>query len=37
MKTIFLLIISALLLVSCGKKSDPEYQANIKKLTIIVK
>ena len=30
MKLLFLLILSILILESCGKKSDPEYQSKIK-------
>jgi len=30
MKLFFLLIISVLILGSCGKKSDPQYQGKIK-------
>ena len=31
MKILFLLITCILLLVNCGKKSDPQFQSNIKK------
>jgi len=31
MRLFFLLALSFLILVSCGKKSDPEYQVEIKK------
>ena len=30
MKLFFLLILSFLILESCGKKSSPQYQSNIK-------
>jgi len=30
MKLIFLLILSVMILESCGKKSDPKYQSKIK-------
>jgi hypothetical protein len=36
MKLLFLVIVSVLLLESCGKKSDPEYQAKNKKIIIIL-
>jgi hypothetical protein len=35
MKILFLLITCILLLVSCGKKADPQFQSNIKKEIII--
>jgi hypothetical protein len=36
MKLIFLLVLSVLILESCGKKSNPEYQSKIKsEITII--
>ena len=36
MKLLFLVIVSVLLLESCGKKSDPKYQAENKKIIIIL-
>ena len=36
MKMIFLVIVSVLLLESCGKKSDPKYQAKNKEIIIIL-
>ena len=36
MKMIFLVIVSVLLLESCGKKSDPKYQAKEKYIIIIL-
>jgi hypothetical protein len=30
MKLFFLIVLSVLILGSCGKKSDPQYQAKIK-------
>ena len=36
MKVLFLLIVSILLLESCGKKSDPEYQGKNKKMILIL-
>ena len=30
MKIFFLLVLSVLILESCGKKSDPQYQGKIK-------
>ena len=36
MKVLFLLIVSILLLESCGKKSDPKYQAKNKEIIIIL-
>ena len=36
MKVLFLLIVSILLLESCGKKSDPKYQAKEKYIIIIL-
>jgi hypothetical protein len=30
MKLFFLLVLSVLILESCGKKSDPQYQGKIK-------
>jgi len=36
MKILFLLVISILILESCGKKSDPKYQIKVKhEITII--
>ena len=35
MKVFFFVIVSVLLLESCGKKSDPKYQAKNKKIIII--
>jgi hypothetical protein len=34
MKIFFVLIISFLLVGSCGKKSDPKYQGKIKQIII---
>ena len=31
MKVLFLLLISFIILVNCGKKSDPQYQGKIVK------
>ena len=31
MKVLFLLLISFIILVNCGKKSDPQYQSKIVK------
>ena len=36
MKIFFFLIISLLILEGCGKKSNPEYQGNNKKIIIIL-
>jgi hypothetical protein len=36
MKMFFFIIISVLLLESCGKKSDPKYQAKNKEIIIIL-
>ena len=36
MKMIFLVIVSVLLLESCGKKSDPKYQVKNKKIIVIL-
>ena len=36
MKMIFLVIVSVLLLESCGKKSDPKYQAKEKYIIIML-
>ncbi len=35
MKIIFFFLISILILTSCGKKSDPEYQGKIQQTKII--
>ena len=36
MKVLFFMIISVLLLESCGKKSDPKYQTKNKKIIIVI-
>ncbi len=36
MKIFFFLTLSVLLLESCGKKSDPEYQVKNKKVIVIL-
>ena len=36
MKLLFLVIVSVLLLESCGKKSDPKYQTKNKKIIIVL-
>ena len=36
MKVLFLLIVSILLLESCGKKSDPKYQSKNEEIIIIL-
>ena len=36
MKFFFFIIVSVLLLEGCGKKSDPEYQGNIKKIIVVL-
>ena len=36
MKIFFFIIVSVLLLESCGKKSDPKYQAKEKYIIIIL-
>ena len=36
MKMFFLVIVSVLLLESCGKKSDPKYQTKNKKIIIVI-
>ena len=36
MKIILILILSSLILVNCGKKSDPKYQGKTKQLSIII-
>jgi hypothetical protein len=36
MKLFFLLILSIIILGSCGKKSDPQYQGMIKYQIIII-
>ena len=36
MKMFFLVIVSVLLLESCGKKSDPEFQGKNKKIIVIL-
>ena len=35
MKLFFLLVLSVLILESCGKKSDPQYQGKIKYESIV--
>ena len=30
MKNIFIIVVLSLLLISCGKKADPEYKGSIK-------
>ena len=36
MKVLFFIIISVLLLESCGKKSDPKYQSKNEEIIIIL-
>jgi len=36
MKIFFFVIVSLLLLESCGKKSDPEFQGKNKKIIVIL-
>ena len=36
MKIFIYLIISLLILASCGKKSDPKYEANSKKVILVL-
>ena len=36
MRVFFFIIVSLLLLESCGKKSDPEYQGKNKKIIVIL-
>jgi hypothetical protein len=36
MKVLFFMIISVLLLESCGKKSDPKYQSKNEEIIIIL-
>jgi hypothetical protein len=36
MRVFFFIIVSLLLLESCGKKSDPEYEGKNKKIIVIL-
>ena len=36
MRVFFLFLISLIILVNCGKKSDPQYQASILKETKVI-
>lgn len=36
MKIILVLVLSSLILVSCGKKSDPQYQSKANQQSLII-